>query len=148
MWNNHTKTQYPRQKWGTKSQGKLAKKLEMLIEELGLPISAITVGRIIQRNSLISTKANATSATILATANIAKRLCLLMNSQLGEVVLRGLLKLGEEIRDTKNGNEKCLQETESVCGVALQRYWKPTISSVGVHTLNCDTKRLMGVLSV
>ncbi len=132
----------------TQQQLKQGKRLEMLIEELGLSSNAIIAEKQTLKSNLTSTKANVTSATINATVVIVKRFCHLMNTMGGRVVLLNLLNVEGVAKDINSGNGKSSIGIKSVYGVVLQKYLKLTISKGGALTRNCVINYPMVGLSV
>ena len=137
MWIKNIKRQYQKLSKGIRFLKKLVGKSERQIKEFGLISNVIFVESSIMKSSPISTKSIATSADINATANIAKRLCLLMNNLLGEEASLALLKLAEETNNIKNGEKKYSSVMGiNVFGVEEIKGWKLTTLKDGVNSQN------------
>ena len=138
MWNNHTKTQYQKQKWDIKSQKKHARKLGMPIEELGLTTNAIFVDKTIQKNNHTISKVKDISVDTNAILTTVNKFYLLMSRMLGKVGLQKLPRLAEEERSIRSGNKKYSSVMGfSVYGVGGMKGWKLTTLKDGVPTQNC-----------
>lgn len=147
MWNNHTKTQYPKHEWDTKSQKKHAKELEMLIEELGLTTNAIFADEIIQKNNHTISKVKDTFVDTNAIVSIGKVFSLLRSIIIGKVASQRKPSVVEEVKNTRYGNKESSNVMGlSVFGVEKMKGWKLTTLKDGVPTQNfaisCPTEEL------